>query len=97
MAPGYGDGGASLGVANKPDGSRIIHVPKDFNDIQEAIDASRHGDYISISSGQYVLHQPLLLNKEIHLVGDEVCSAGTLQVTFLRVRWFDERSRFDQF
>ena len=46
-----------------------LHVPKDFNTVQKAIDAASTGDRIVVSPGVYF--ESLVINKTIHLVGEE--------------------------
>eukprot|EP00999_Lentomonas_sp_LEN2_P001830 NODE_294_length_1699_cov_121.677481_g264_i0.p1 GENE.NODE_294_length_1699_cov_121.677481_g264_i0~~NODE_294_length_1699_cov_121.677481_g264_i0.p1 ORF type:complete len:521 (-),score=91.85 NODE_294_length_1699_cov_121.677481_g264_i0:32-1594(-) len=60
-----------LPIAGRPAGSRIHRIPKEFEDIQVAINVAKPGDCICIASGTYVLNEPLLLDKDLHLLGDD--------------------------
>eukprot|EP01012_Entosiphon_sulcatum_P001219 TRINITY_DN10225_c0_g1_i2.p1 TRINITY_DN10225_c0_g1~~TRINITY_DN10225_c0_g1_i2.p1 ORF type:complete len:503 (+),score=74.49 TRINITY_DN10225_c0_g1_i2:95-1603(+) len=61
--------GAALAISAKPEHASLLRVPNEFDDIQMAINSAQSGDCICISSGEYVLHQPLLIDRNLHIMG----------------------------
>eukprot|EP01006_Ploeotia_vitrea_P066012 TRINITY_DN94189_c0_g1_i1.p1 TRINITY_DN94189_c0_g1~~TRINITY_DN94189_c0_g1_i1.p1 ORF type:complete len:544 (-),score=44.22 TRINITY_DN94189_c0_g1_i1:574-2205(-) len=58
-------------IVSKPHGCTLHKVPKDFEDIQLAIRSAEPNDCIVISSGTYVLNQPLIVDRDLHIMGDD--------------------------
>jgi parallel beta-helix repeat protein len=63
-------------ISIKPVSARTIHVPDEFETIQEAINNASDGDIIKVASGIYYEH--LYVNKSITLVGDPANPTTTI-------------------
>eukprot|EP00668_Euglena_longa_P014514 GGOE01018504.1.p1 GENE.GGOE01018504.1~~GGOE01018504.1.p1 ORF type:complete len:502 (+),score=140.74 GGOE01018504.1:87-1592(+) len=74
----------TFSLANMPVGSASIRVPGDFLEIHAALEAARPGDFICLESGEYSLLEPLVVEKEVHLMGSEDGIGGGTVVTFDR-------------
>lgn len=73
---------AQTTVAVQRTAGRLLHVPDDFPDVQSAIDAASAGDGVFVAPGEYVLSEPLLIHKPLHIIGvDDVGASAVLRFT----------------
>ena len=71
----------SSSLTSKPIKAKVLCVPRAYASIQDAVDAANDGDCIALGNGVHTLHEPLLVDKSVHIIcGDEGNTGVTIRL-----------------